>query len=53
MKRPCHGGGCPIPFAFCAKGWAAQTSIFNPKDWTYRSEVPTLAKNARVGPQLW
>jgi hypothetical protein len=40
-------GRVPHPFAFCAKGWAARTSIFNPKTWTYRSEVPTLADKTR------
>ncbi len=40
----------PHPFAFCAKGWAAQTS--NPQVDT--SVIPTLAKDARMGhPDSW
>jgi len=39
----------PHSFAFCAKGWAARISIFNPKNWTYRSDVPTLAKTQGWG----
>jgi hypothetical protein len=38
----------PHPFVFCER-WAARISISNSFPETYRSEVPTLAKNARVG----
>jgi hypothetical protein len=40
------------PFAFCAKGWTARTSIHKPK--RCESAVSTLANNARMGhPRSW
>ena len=44
----------PHPFAFCAKGGQHEPRFQKLKPPRYRSVIPTLAKNARVGhPQSW